>query len=277
MIEAKELAQFLTDRFGLPVAAERTRSPDGQLYKLRPDGVPHTKGFTLEFLIGWRSISASFKPGKFAAELVDAMRGATHEQLAVYQVFTQRAVDDGAEIRLFVNEQDSPLLSPGKWPSDWRSVGFAFRKGALVLDPLKEQEQKEIVYPWAARFFGIVLSLLPVEPVEESGLQVGEEEGRTVEGLVKRYERSRMNRAACIEIHGLTCKACGMDFSSTYGPLGEGFIHVHHVTPLSAMDDAYVLNPATDLVPVCPNCHAMLHRQRPPLSVDELRGTLNPH
>jgi hypothetical protein len=51
---------------------------------------------------------------------------------------------------------------------------------------------------------------------------------------------------------------------------GAGFIHVHHRKPLALIGRSYAVNPVKDLVPVCPNCHAMLHTQNPPLSVEEL-------
>jgi 5-methylcytosine-specific restriction protein A len=53
-----------------------------------------------------------------------------------------------------------------------------------------------------------------------------------------------------------------------------GFIHVHHVLPISELGPDYNLNPIEDLRPVCPNCHAMLHRQQPPLSIEALRSIL---
>jgi 5-methylcytosine-specific restriction protein A len=56
--------------------------------------------------------------------------------------------------------------------------------------------------------------------------------------------------------------------------LGAGFIQVHHTVPLSSIGTEYVIDPIRDLIPVCPNCHAMLHRKTPPFSIAELRGLL---
>ena len=76
---------------------------------------------------------------------------------------------------------------------------------------------------------------------------------------VNTYERDREARADCIKYKGLKCAVCGMDFKSTYGDIGEGFIHVHHLVPMNTIGAEYRINPQTDLVPICPNCHAMLH------------------
>lgn len=56
-----------------------------------------------------------------------------------------------------------------------------------------------------------------------------------------------------------------------YGEIGRGFIHVHHKVPLSSIGKEYELDPIKDLVPVCPNCHAMLHRKEPPYDVNDLK------
>ena len=63
-------------------------------------------------------------------------------------------------------------------------------------------------------------------------------------------------------------------FESIYGDIGKHFIHVHHIIPLSSIDETYILDPVKDLRPVCPNCHAMLHKRVPPFSIDELSSKL---
>ncbi|ACB84389.1 HNH endonuclease [Natranaerobius thermophilus] len=59
-----------------------------------------------------------------------------------------------------------------------------------------------------------------------------------------------------------------------YGEIGEGFIHIHHIVPIKNKGGNYTLDPVRDLRPVCPNCHAMLHREDPPLKIDELKKQL---
>ena len=102
------------------------------------------------------------------------------------------------------------------------------------------------------------------------------DDGRLVEGgerrmNVKNYERNHKARAMCVAKYGAHCRVCGFDFGEVYGDIGEGFIHVHHLTPISQIGANYRINPEKDLLPVCPNCHAMLHKNNPPLAVEELR------
>ncbi|GAA4362812.1 HNH endonuclease [Kangiella marina] len=86
---------------------------------------------------------------------------------------------------------------------------------------------------------------------------------------VNSYERNSKARSECINRYGVSCTVCGFNFENTYGRRGKGFIHVHHLIPVSDIGDEYEVNPITDLRPVCPNCHAMLHRKGS-ISIEEL-------
>lgn len=92
---------------------------------------------------------------------------------------------------------------------------------------------------------------------------------------VNRYERTPETKAVAIAHHGTNCHACGFDFEATYGAEGTGFIHVHHTVPVSLLGPDYEIDPITDLVPLCPNCHYMAHRRHPiPYTVAELRAMI---
>jgi 5-methylcytosine-specific restriction protein A len=95
---------------------------------------------------------------------------------------------------------------------------------------------------------------------------------RTVE--VTRYERNAEARRTCLREYGLSCVVCEFNFQQVYGDLGVGFIHVHHLIPLSVIAEQYELKPLRDLRPVCANCHAMLHQRTPPITIEELRSVV---
>ena len=101
-------------------------------------------------------------------------------------------------------------------------------------------------------------------------------EGHVINVTVNRYERSSIARMKCIEHHGSKCAICGMDFGKRYGDFGEGFIHVHHLKPLHSIGQEYVVDYKKDLIPVCPNCHAMIHRIKDGeiLTISELKNIL---
>jgi 5-methylcytosine-specific restriction protein A len=86
-------------------------------------------------------------------------------------------------------------------------------------------------------------------------------EGIKKQILVNKYERSSIARKKCIEFHGLNCHVCTLNFSSKYGFIGNDFIHIHHLIPIHKIGKQYKVDYKNDLIPVCPNCHAMLHRK----------------
>ncbi len=99
-------------------------------------------------------------------------------------------------------------------------------------------------------------------------------EGIANQILQTRYERNPFARAACLKYYGYSCSVCEFNFEKKFGELGKGFIHVHHLTQISNIRESYLVDPVKDLRPVCPNCHAMLHKQNPPLTIDELKKRL---
>jgi hypothetical protein len=96
-------------------------------------------------------------------------------------------------------------------------------------------------------------------------------EGTISRSQVVGWERNREARRICIEYFGLVCQACGFSFERRYGELGKAFIEVHHTTQFASDHGRRKVDPLVDLVPVCSNCHRMLHRHTPPLGLRALR------
>ena len=95
---------------------------------------------------------------------------------------------------------------------------------------------------------------------------------------VKRYERSPQARALSLVHYGLRCRCCDVLLDETYGDAARDLFHVHHLTPLSEIPEGTGINPVTDLRPVCPNCHGVIHTKEPPFTIEEVRamvGSLN--
>lgn len=96
-------------------------------------------------------------------------------------------------------------------------------------------------------------------------------EGKTKTVTSKTYDRSPIARQECIRHYGYNCAVCGFNFEKVYGDLGFTYIEVHHLRQIAGVGEEYQVNPVKDLRPVCANCHRMLHRRRPALSIEELR------
>ena len=91
-------------------------------------------------------------------------------------------------------------------------------------------------------------------------------EGEVVAAHFAKHERNLALRAACIEHYRaqhageIVCEACGLGFGKRYGKIGEGYIEVHHLRPISQTEGVHSVDPKTDLVPLCAHCPAMIHR-----------------
>lgn len=91
---------------------------------------------------------------------------------------------------------------------------------------------------------------------------------------VNAYERDPRARAECIARHGRACCVCGMTFEARYGSAFSSIVHVHHLRPLASLRGPRGVDPERDLRPVCPNCHAALHRKDPPYTPEQLKALL---
>lgn len=157
---------------------------------------------------------------------------------------------------------DSTTLMPAQ--------GFFELHGKTVDDlPWWQNEMEKVLkFDWAS---ATNETLYP----DEFDEQIQFKEGSVKTVIVNAYERSGAARRKCIEYYGVICSVCETSMSSKYGDIGKDFIHVHHLYPdkLKAGVE-YQIDPIQDLRPVCPNCHAMLHTDNPPLSIETLKSKL---
>lgn len=156
-----------------------------------------------------------------------------------------------------------------RWISDFRAVKF--KLGAPQIFTIRElqadevhQFEKETSENGPGPFSGAEELL--------DGQRYPEGASRRI--TVNAFERSAEARTMCIAKYGATCVVCDFDFAVAYGRLGEGYIHVHHLRDLASIGEEYEVDPNKDLRPVCPNCHAMLHRGATMLTIDELKKIL---
>lgn len=220
----------------------------------------------------------------------------------------RHGISPGDRAFLMRQKRDRGLIASGHFTSDiYEAEHFDGSPGLIpyadiewdILLPIEDRltvEDLKMEVPGVAwdRLQG---SGVAVQPAEESGLETAwgahvpqapyrspEEpsggtfpEGSLVRIEVNRYERDRRARARCIAHYGTDCAACGVNFEQQYGPMGRGFIHVHHLKDLSTCGPGYEVDPKADLRPVCPNCHSMLHTTRPAMSIKALKGHLKRH
>jgi 5-methylcytosine-specific restriction protein A len=106
---------------------------------------------------------------------------------------------------------------------------------------------------------------------EEYENAVALNEGVAKRVYVNKYERNREARAICLAHYKMTCAVCRKRMSDKYLGISDALINVHHIVPISEVGKTYVIDPIRDLCPVCPNCHAVIHSENPPLLIESAR------
>lgn len=196
-----------------------------------------------------------------------------HAPLEKKETFLQYArmfADRKAKLTFQINNQVASLESFDSWPDLWEHVALRISRSPIAAGRISHED---VIVDWGIAMMGMVLSLANIVPIEQaSGSSAQPQvEGNAKQVMTTKYERNPINRALCLASKGYTCHVCGMDFKSVYGPLGMDYIHVHHTTPVSQMGPDYKVDPQKELFPVCPNCHAMLHRTNPPMPLEDLK------
>jgi predicted HNH restriction endonuclease len=86
--------------------------------------------------------------------------------------------------------------------------------------------------------------------------------------LVKKAKDKRKKEAGVLK-----CDVCQFNFFEKYADIGADYIECHHTKPVSELEDSDKTQ-LKDIALVCANCHRMLHRKRPWLSIEQLKDLL---
>lgn len=275
-LDPRAFAELVSTETGLGFVGSEGLTNEGiRWLELVPVGHPPGQTFAIRAEIGWRRIDVRFRFGSFAGELMSSVRSVDEAGRGVFQTVLDACSNAGADVVLNLNGAIRSHRDDAIWGESWRSFGFAVGKGMLAINEGNDTADMRLIEEWTIRVAAAVIALLPVEEdAEERSDAHGLPEGAKMRIEVNRYERDRRNRAAALAIHGHKCMACGTDMAERYGPVAEGLIEVHHVVPVSEVGQGYIIDPRSDLVPLCPDCHSVAHRRSPPFSVKELQSML---
>lgn len=267
--------RLVMSRLGLTVIATPQLDKAGEFLDIALAESRPANSFVVRFRPGWRSAEAAFIPGTFAAPLIAQMGNASPEGRQTFKAFVDALIAQRIRPSFSVNGGDVLSVLPVQWPAQWTSCELSVRTAPLVVNPDDIAQMHSLITDTVIPLLGMLASLIGVD--DEKSATPSALEGTPFQSLVTRYERKQINREACLALKGAVCVVCGFDFVSHYGPLGSGYIEVHHTTPVSSMGPDYVINVATELEPLCANCHAMAHRENPPVTVARLQTIVAEH
>lgn len=261
-----KLKSFLEDKFSMPFEVS-TSLVDGETqYSCAPKNDGNIFFEVKAFLHSSIRLIIEIYPQKHGGYILSDMAICPVEKQKIFWEFVHMIKDKGAKLHFLVN--NSEIEENAAWPSLWRSF---FCKLTKVPFPDNDNSSADEICEWIELSFDLIFSLLNIVDVEDNNVLPHQTEGTKQEVKSIRYERNPFNRQLCLHKKGYRCAICGLNFEDMYGAIGRNFIEVHHTTPVSLMGDDYILDIDRDLVPLCSNCHSMVHRTNPPIDVDVLR------
>lgn len=266
------ITKSLTETFTLPTKIQRVVKDSHSLKMRIVEGQNKDSVFGFDLALEWRKLSGYLYVDVVhnSKGLAEQWRNNLKDTLDTFLVFSEKLNELGCIVWVKIDDKEVNPRDINILSHSWGlfSVGFS-SKYLEVVDGL--DYHFENIQPILTSFWAMILSFTSSinDLAEDSAV-----EGSEKEYLSKKYERNPLNRQACIDAHGSKCSVCGMDFEKKYGNLGYGFIEVHHIQLISSYGGAKKIDPKKDLIPVCSNCHSMLHRQNPPVSPEILREIL---
>lgn len=264
-----ELKSYLEDKFSMPFEV-KTSMVDGEpQYVCSPKNDGDVFFEVKAFIHSTIRLIIEIYPQKHGGYILNDMAISSVEKQIIFWEFVHMIKDKGAKLNFLVN--NSEITESAPWPSPWRSFSCKLTK---VPFPDTDNCDSEEICQWVELSFNLIFSLLNIVDVEDENNIPIQTEGTRQEIKSIRYERNPFNRQLCLHKKGYRCAICGLNFEDMYGDIGRNFIEVHHTTPVSLMGDNYILDIERDLVPLCSNCHSMVHRTNPPVAVDDLRSKI---
>jgi 5-methylcytosine-specific restriction protein A len=213
---------------------------------------------------GIRGYRVTLGFGKFAGGVIRQIKAAGPDDISLARALVN-SIKDTVELDLF-----------GQTRSEWAVTSGAFKITAtargLVADPDEAATtvSRDIIVPLMAAMAELIGYDVVIEEADDEAFY----EGAIHVSTVRRRERNPRNRLLCIRLHGERCACCGFEPKSFYGEAGS-IIEVHHLEALSLLVAPRAYDPATDLVPLCPNCHRAVHVRQPlPFSIEDVRDRM---
>lgn len=264
----------LSSKLGVELIFEENKSDRTSPYSIRFAGLELNKSFRFVISRSWKTTLIRFQADAFAGDFVKFIC----EQINVNSLRISSEIESNQQhySSIIFEIDGKPFFANSKQISENSTFTFEVEvltpESSIEYGLLNEKEYK--LFNFA---ISLIASVLPIKNVtfRNPDEVLGFPEGAVSKVLVNKYERDPRNRREAIAIHGKSCLACGFNFEEIYGELGGEYIVVHHVVPISQMESDYIVDPANDLVTLCANCHAMVHRKDPPLSIAELRKIIS--
>ena len=268
MSSISEVKHALEGMTGIQFETVTGRYCGAELDGIRPLDTGDCPAFSIMFSNTAFMAIAEFVADTFSRAILQDIGIKLSHDPTLWSELTQSAGAAGIKSSITVNGDLTDPSSPAR--EAWRSLEIECI--ARIPSPRDGDATVKTLIDVGSTCLGFALAGLDLEEIVSNDL--GQVEGARSVALTSRHERNPINRLMCLRAHGYSCAACGMEFKDRYGELGRDYIEVHHLTPISEAGEDVLLNPVTDLIPLCSNCHSMVHRRNPPMPPVELTALL---
>jgi len=256
--------QSLSDTLGAEIERQVLKADDSFEVSLRLVELPRPIGLSILIADDYFSWHIELKLDSFSDGLISFMRRCLKERIDEIENLVDKTKMRNSRVSLEIDGK--PNLREVT-DVTWHNFSLVIAKNYQC-----DEESMKALNDALFDFMCILFLLLSVNiDWVLSTENEAREEGALKLSVTRKFERSRINRAICLRHHGFRCQGCGLLLQELYGALGANVIHVHHLVPVSKMGGSYVLDPKLDLIPLCPNCHNIVHRTEPPVSIENLR------
>ena len=250
------LELYGADYFGITIPALRPEEPAGvPLFAVAIQATP-------------LGVMATLMPDSYAGNIVRLLGESAQADPELWVTPVADGAANAIQTSIYVNNN---LVEVDRLPDTrWHNLEIECR--SRIYQNVDMNQRVGVVAGTAGLCLALCLLGLDTEGFRDPAESAPEGARMTV--VANRYERSPRNRRLCINHYGHSCWVCDLVFSDTYGLLGDGYIEVHHMVPVAEMGAGYRPDPVLEMVPLCSNCHSMIHRGKTLLSPVELRGLM---
>lgn len=263
------IKQTISDATGADIELVLKKIKNRDLIEIWFSELDKTKGPIIELSpAGTLRHNIKMRFGSFSDELIEQIKKTNHESQQLARLLLKT-----------LNKECSVFFPEGMNFENWQisSKGFSLeieRRG--ISNYLSDDAIAETCFKIITPVLGALAELIGYEEEELKSVMSPESnfEGEIILSKQTRRERNPRNRLVCINHHGDKCYVCGFVSSSNY-PALSSIIEVHHIEPLSEIQEPKLYDPIRDLVPLCPNCHRAIHKKKPAFLPDELKDILN--
>jgi 5-methylcytosine-specific restriction protein A len=255
----------IADSLGLRIGRRILSGTSGFDYEVRLLDISPPYGFSLIIGDDYLSWMIRLEMDDSSAPLIRLMGQNSKLRSGMFSALHAFLIERSSRVELRVNGKTLKDLDTTEI---WESIRFETTRNYEVIEEAFNC-LRELLLDSLSTILCLVIN-------QEEWTESPEDVSPNLEGdrqniVLSRPERNRYNRAICLQYHGFSCFGCGYKMDEIYGPIGSGVIHVHHLVPLADLTGPVKVDPILDLVPLCPNCHNIVHRVSPPLSIKALQ------